>query len=364
MKRTSSDAIIIGGGFYGCSLAIYLRKYFKTITILEKEPDIMARASYTNQARVHNGYHYPRSYLTAARSHANYKRFLKEFSTCVDSTFTNIYAVGKHNSYITASRFQDFCKDIKLPIKQTPSILKNIFNTETIEDSFIAEEAVFNATRIRKELKKKIAASNISILLDTQAKKVTAVQDMLQIYLENGKTLQSTYVFNCTYGHTNTILKQSNLPLLPIKYELTEIALIRVPSLLKNIGITVIDGPFFSFLPFPDKNLHTLSHVSYTPHAHNRYTSTKLYKMLQEKKNTSQYMYMLKDAQRFVPSLSEATYLTSLYDVKTILLTNENDDGRPILFRKDYGFKNFYVVMGGKIDNIYDVYEALDKELS
>ena len=35
---------------------------------------------------------------------------------------------------------------------------------------------------------------------------------------------------------------------------------------LKNSGITVMDGPFFSVMPFPAKGLHSFSHVRYTPH--------------------------------------------------------------------------------------------------
>ena len=62
--------IVIGGGFYGLRTAQYLVEELgqKDVLVLEKEPSVMARASYNNQARVHNGYHYPRSVLTAMGS--------------------------------------------------------------------------------------------------------------------------------------------------------------------------------------------------------------------------------------------------------------------------------------------------------
>ena len=47
------DCIVIGGGFYGCMLALELRQKFKKILILEKENDILTRASLINQARIH-----------------------------------------------------------------------------------------------------------------------------------------------------------------------------------------------------------------------------------------------------------------------------------------------------------------------
>lgn len=42
--------------------------------------------------------------------------------------------------------------------------------------------------------------------------------------------------------------------------------------------------------------------------------------------------------------------------------SNEGDDGRPILFEKHAELPGCYSVLGGKIDNIYDVFEKLDTE--
>jgi choline dehydrogenase-like flavoprotein len=50
------DAIVVGGGFFGCSLALHLRrKAGLRVVVLEAGADLMQRASYVNQARVHNG---------------------------------------------------------------------------------------------------------------------------------------------------------------------------------------------------------------------------------------------------------------------------------------------------------------------
>ena len=60
------DAVVIGGGFFGCSIATELITEHgnSNVLIVERERDVMKRASYGNQARVHNGYHYPRSFTT------------------------------------------------------------------------------------------------------------------------------------------------------------------------------------------------------------------------------------------------------------------------------------------------------------
>ena len=73
----------------------------------------------------------------------------------------------------------------------------------------------------------------------------------------------------------------------------------------------------------------------------------------------SSYAYMIRDAIRYVPGFARAEYMRSLYTVKTVLSSNEADDGRPILYRRDYGLPGFSVVLGSKIDNIYDVLAAV-----
>ena len=64
----SWDAVIIGGGFFGLSVALLLKERGLSVVVLEREKEPMLRASYNNQARVHGGYHYPRSLMTAKPS--------------------------------------------------------------------------------------------------------------------------------------------------------------------------------------------------------------------------------------------------------------------------------------------------------
>ncbi len=55
-SRDEYDAIIVGGGFYGCLLAIHLRKSGAVrVLLMERESSILQRASYANQTRVYNG---------------------------------------------------------------------------------------------------------------------------------------------------------------------------------------------------------------------------------------------------------------------------------------------------------------------
>ena len=75
-----SKICVIGGGFYGSVIALYLKKVkgYRYVDLYEKEADFLTRASYVNQARVHSGYHYPRSFTTAYRSRANFFKFCSD----------------------------------------------------------------------------------------------------------------------------------------------------------------------------------------------------------------------------------------------------------------------------------------------
>ncbi len=358
MQIKDSDVVIIGGGFYGCMIALYLRNYFKNILIIEGEERILTKASYHNQARVHNGYHYPRNFLTGFRSHRNYSRFMTDFKSAIDDSYHMIYAVARNTSKVTSNQFIRFCRQIDLPLRPLPPKFKKLFNEQLIEDLFTVDEVVFNAAKIRTILEEKLEKAKIRVMYKTQGVKLELKNNKYIISLSSKESIQSNHVINCTYAGINNFLRVSNLPLLPFKYEYAEMPLVQMPESLRKIGLTIMDGPFFSLMPFPDRKLHSFHHVRYTPHL-TWFTDKIDYRLL--KKRKSQFLFMQKDAIRYIPDLRDLKHITSLYEVKTVLQQNEINDGRPILFRRDYGLKNFSVVMGGKIDNIYDTFDEFGK---
>jgi hypothetical protein len=72
--------------------------------------------------------------------------------------------------------------------------------------------------------------------------------------------------------------------------------------------------------------------------------------------------WMIRDAARYVPAVAKARHVDSLFEVKTVLAKSEGDDGRPILFEHHAALPGCYSILGGKIDNIFDVLEKLDAE--
>src|SRR5262244_367970 len=93
--NNSVDLAVIGAGFFGVRLALLLGRLGLRVALLERSPNICSRSSYVNQARIHNGYHYPRSYSTALGSHRHYDRFCQEMAGCTDESFDHLYGVAR-----------------------------------------------------------------------------------------------------------------------------------------------------------------------------------------------------------------------------------------------------------------------------
>ena len=361
------DAIIIGGGFYGCTIALYLKERFSLskILIVEKQGGLLQRASYNNQARVHNGYHYPRSFTTAYRSRINLPRFCREWPDVVKKDFTKIYAIARRNSKVTARQFSRFCQQIGASLKPVPTDLRSLFHPDLIEDVFLAEEYAFDAHELGLWADASLERADIDIALETSVSEVHSAKNGLYVQLDDGQLLECETLFNCTYAGLNQIGGEFGNVARQLKQEIAELALIDVPKELRNIGITVMDGPFFSMMPFPHRKLHTLSHVRYTPH--NFWYDKKginPYERLEHYEKETRVDRMIRDVRRYLPAISSSSYRDSIFEVKTVLVKNEGDDGRPILFERHPTLPRCYSILGGKIDNIYDIFAQLDTEWS
>ncbi len=362
------DSVVIGGGFYGCSVAELLARQGQRVLLVEQEADLMQRASYVNQARIHQGYHYPRSILTSLRSRVNFPLFTRDYASCVHDTFHKFYAIARQGSRITAGQFRLFCERIGAPCRNAPRNVTALFNADRIEAVFEVTEYAFDASKLKTIMQNQLAQAGVTVLLECQARRIQQGKCDLVLqacHEEKDISLTATRIFNCSYSQINRILQDSQLPLIPLKHELTEMALIEMPDILQHFSVTVMDGPFFSIMPFPSRGCHSLSHVRYTPH--NQWQESHAFnetynRQLSSGRLRSRARHMLMDARRYLPILNDCRYLESLWEIKTVLPQSETDDSRPILFKPCDAAPGLFSIMGGKIDNIYDIHERLRQE--
>ena len=360
--ETRVDALVIGGGFYGATVAARLAGGSNRVSLLEAGSGLLERASFANQARVHAGYHYPRSVLTALRSSVNFERFCVDYSEAIDRDFVSLYAIAR-DSKVTAAQFTKVCAAIGASARSADAEHRRWFAPDLVEDVFLTREYAFNAERLRQRVLADLDDARVDCRTGRSAVAVEpAATDRVRVVDSAGDRWNAGAVLCCIYAQTNTLLHTSGLPTLPLKHELSEIPLLDVGQ-LGGLGITIMDGPFFSVMPFPARRRHSIHHVRYSPHYawFDAETSRDGYEHLSRIKPASNARYMLADARRFVPALDGLEPTETLFEVKTVLMQNEVDDGRPILFRPHHGIANFSVLLGAKIDNIYDALDAIER---
>lgn len=364
--------MVIGGGFYGCAIALHLRtRGLSKVGIVERASGLLTRASYANQARIHNGYHYPRSFVTAYRSHCSFQRFCEDYPFAVYSDFVQLYAISKVRSATTPRQYTRFLRAAGIPYEDAPAKYLDLFSPRLVESVFVTQESAFDATRLASHFRQRLRECGIRVALGTQAIALRPRVGASELVTESSAShARSSWfadvIINCTYSGVNAVARSAATQgAVSLKHELAEIVLVDPPQKMTGIGVTIMDGPFFSCMPFPAESCHSLSHVRYTPQGCyiDRGDGGDPYRQLGGDCAKSRAAFMLADARRYLPCMEEATVRRSLFEVKTLLSSTETSDGRPILFRREGNLGSVYSVLGGKIDNIYDILAKLDEVL-
>ena len=135
---------VIGAGFYGLSAAISALESEWDVVVFESRSSAMGAASEFNQARVHGGYHYPRSMVTAMRSRKLYPKFITDYSSAVIENPLATYLIDK-NSKISSNQFRRISEVIGAPLLPLQPQVKRLINWNTVEAGFKATPAQIEA---------------------------------------------------------------------------------------------------------------------------------------------------------------------------------------------------------------------------
>lgn len=363
------DKIIIGAGIYGLYSALRCGKRGEKVLVLEKDPQAFMRATFINQARVHMGYHYPRSYSTAIKSAHYFNRFNEDFGFCILDSFDQIYATSGDFSWTDAAQFEKFCAYSNIPCEKLPT--SKYFKENTCDGAFLTKEYTYDAQILKQYFLDEInKLANIEIHF---SERVCALSKKKADYIvtSNKQQYRTSFLLNCTYAGTNEILHMLGLSKFKIKYELCEIILCKTNDSLKQVGLTVMDGPFFSIMPFGKTGLHSLTSVTFTPHV-TSYNELPTFDCQDRSKSycsptnlgncnccsakpKSAFPYMSRLAKKYMLDSFYFEYYDSLFSMKPILQASEVDDSRPTVIKTFSTNPTFISVLSGKINTIYDL---------
>ncbi len=371
--KIKKDYIIIGAGIYGLYSALFLAPKGKSITILEYDKEAVSRATYINQARVHNGYHYPRSYSTAIKSAKYFDRFNRDFEFAINNKFDKIYATSKEYSLTSAEQFEKFCEYSNVPCEEINH--KKYFKDSVVDGVFLTQEYAFDAMKIKDYFLEKLKEyNNVEIVYNTRIQEIEKRTNDYRLTMQNKDEYISSFVLNATYASTNQITNKVGFEQFKIKYEICEIIKCSTTKNIENVGITVMDGPFFSVMPFGLTGVHSLTSVTFTPHitSYDKLPTFDCQKGLDTcspnqlgncnlcpNKPKTAWNYMNTLARKYLIDDINLKYEGSLFSMKPILMASELDDSRPTVIREFTNDPTFISVLSGKINTIYDLDEVL-----
>ena len=197
-------------------MALFCARRGENIIVLECDSGAFGRVAFVNQARVHQGYHYPRSLSTAVKSAGYFDRFNWDFDFCIYREFKKIYAISSNLSWASVTQFQDFCQVAGIPCEEVPA--GRYFQKNACDGVFFTREYTYDAKILRDYYLEKLAElpDNVEILYGVE---ICGVEKLAQSYkLQNiaGDSYEAhnevvNNVFNATYAGTNSILAMLQL---------------------------------------------------------------------------------------------------------------------------------------------------------
>ncbi len=375
MKTISCDFLVVGGGLFGSYAALYLAGKGYDVVLLEKEARLFTKASLVNQARLHSGYHYPRSIATALMSNDYKQRFAKEHRGFILFELEKYYAIDRYGSYTDSAQFERFCEYLNLhcdPVARHP-----LFRFDRLEALYRTTEPSFDPALISAYYCRKLEGEKrIRLLTGAWPLRVEGDAPVWKVLVQHGNEqflLHAGGVLNATYSAGNAINRMFGVSPIPLMHEISEIALLYAPGLDK-IGLTVMDGPFGSVMPFGKSGLHSLSSVAYTHHRVS-YEEQPRFSCQEQQGHclperpddcnacaaqpASNYDKMALQMQRYFNEAGNWQHYFSLFTIKSKLQANFIDDGRPTEILSLRENPSFYCIFAGKINSIYEIEKVL-----
>ena len=370
------DYLVIGAGIFGSYAALRMADAGLKVMLIDHERRPWRKASMVNQARLHFGYHYPRSIATARLANGYRERFQKEHEAFINATFAKYYAIDRSGSLTSASQFERFCDFVNIRCRRTSR--PELFRGDRLEGLFETTEHSFDPMLLRDHYQQRLEASDVVcgfgwVIEAAHADGATWAVTVTDPAGER-RTLQVASVLNATYANINAVNEVFGLEDVGIDYEMSEVAILSSPQ-LRDIGLTVMDGPFFSVMPYGRSGFHSLTSVLYTHHGVNRSAhptfgcqsrvpgctprslATCTSCVARPRSNINK---MLSQMSQYLAPDVEAFVHGSLFTIKAKLKSSQIDDARPTDIRIISESPKFAYVFSGKINSIYEVEQLID----
>ena len=256
-----------------------------------------------------------------------------------------------------------FCKELGIPFKNINS--KDLpIRLEGVGSGISCDEVVYDCEILRDIVKESIKNNNINISLKSRVDEIRKIDNLFTLKTTSGEEVDADVVINATYGASNYLTEQLGILVPERQYEYTAVPIIELD--IDKIGITIMDGPFLTILPFGTTNKFLLYHVDLSVIDSEVSTKLNLEWLVKEtsplsKINKEEYFnMMIKQCKNFIPVLKNSKLIDFLEGPRMVLPRSDHSDARPSLITET---NNYIEVFSGKIDHSIWVAEEISKGL-
>ena len=165
---------IIGAGWYGCHLALALKKTGHDVVIYEKNHEIFSKISGTFGIRLHAGPHYPRSTETRKSCRRGFTAFQMRYPELVIPHEYAIYGLGEidadgNPSKVNDEQFRRVCEESTNSHLVAPSLLgyRGLISAYNVEEPSIAL-----GQRLRNKFTAYLRDAGIEVFCDFEVSKL------------------------------------------------------------------------------------------------------------------------------------------------------------------------------------------------
>lgn len=229
---------VLGGGWYGCHIACDLIAAGHEVELWELAERLFSGASGGNPARLHLGFHYPRSRLTRAMCQETHERFMAVYGELTRTIPTNVYAVAADDSLVDFGTYRQVLRgEVEFVTLERPAEI----GLEHVEGAILTGERhiLINAAR-----------AHFEALLGAHVRYGVAQPEPGEL---QGPGVDWT--IDCTFCALDGLRID--------RYEPCVTALVKGPT---DKAVTIMDGPFPSLYPWDEwHELSSLTSAKWTP---------------------------------------------------------------------------------------------------
>ena len=225
---------VLGGGWYGSSITMGLLADGHDVVLHEIAEQLFTGASGGNPARLHLGFHYPRSGMTQAACQEHYAAFMLKYGHLTRGVPINLYAVAADDSLVD---FRSYCDTLRGRVEFI-RVHPDEYGLQNVEGAVLTGERHIVIDKARawftEELKGHVRFAMAPGSVDDP---------------------QWDMTIDCSFCANDS----ENID----RFEPCVMALLQGPA---DTAVTIMDGQFGSLFPWnEDKHLSSLTSAKFTP---------------------------------------------------------------------------------------------------